>query len=472
MLPLTTIVFALSYVAGCVGSLRYPLMGLLVYIMTYFTYPEMAWWTRPIAWIGQRYCFVASLFLGIGFFVNWHRGRWGRQFWHRQEILFVILVGIMWISMFVGADPCTTSYKQMDKMAKVLLLVLLFTHVVNDVRGYRVVIWALIIGTFHLGYLSYTAGPSSFRDGRLNNIGGPDFDRAPELGIHFVAMLPLIGAMLLSEHRRWVKGVLVVIAGLTCNGLILTRTRSAMTAIIAGVLYALWKVPIRWRGHLVGLGVLGAIGAYSLTDEGFWERIATIPSTFEAESQEVRNSKGLIVTSGRIPTWKAAWAMWQENPLGVGIGNFTRLIGNYPPVQFPIDAHNTFVLCMAELGFFGIVVFLAIVVGSFSQINRMKHLIRNNPSLEYLRLDVFGLETALFAFLVGGLTVSRFYCEMFWWLIALPICLERAIAHELSVVPAVEASEQPKTKPKPKPAEPEWTGLGFPRPNPVGALPG
>lgn len=446
MLPLTTILFILLYVGACIGTLRYPLIGVLGYLGVYFTYPEMAWWAQPIAWMGQRYCFFLSVLLGVGFFLNWHRGKWGKHFWHSQELLFLALVGIMWISMVTGAGPCPTSYKHLDKMTKVAIFVMLLTHIVTDLRSYRVLVWSLILGTLYLGYSSYTAGPSSFVDGRLNNIGGPDFDRAPELGVHFVAMLPLIGMTFLLSRHRLTQGLLVVTAGLTVNGLVLTRTRSAMTAFIAAMFWAVLKVPTRWRLRLVGMGLIGLIGAYSLTDEGFWDRMATIPSTIVAESGEVRNEQGVIMTAGRIPTWKAAWAMWLEHPLGVGIGNFTRMIANYPPVRFEIDAHNTFVLCLGELGIGGITLLMIIVIRTFMQIGALRRAAAEHPSLRGLSMEIFGLETAMVAFLMGGMTVSRFYCEMFWCIMLMPVCLQRAVANEIrreALVPELALKSEP-----------------------------
>jgi O-antigen ligase len=313
----------------------------------------------------------------------------------------------------------------------VLIFVLMMTHIVTDARAYRFLTWAIIVGTFYLAHTSFTAGPNSFLDGRLNDIGGPDFDRAPELGVHFVAMLPFIAVMLVTDQHWVTRGFLVVTAALTFNGIVLTRTRSAMTAIIAGMVWALLRTPKRWRIRFVCVGLVGLVGAYSLTDQAFWERMGTIFTAYAEQSAEVRNDHGQVITAGRIPTWKAAWAMWKAHPLGVGIGNFNRLIENYPPAFFAIDAHNTIVLCFAELGVLGITVFLALLIGTFAQIRRLKQMIGARPHLGRLRLDLFALELSIVMFLVGGMTVSRFNCEMFWCLLAMPICLERVIVNDL-----------------------------------------
>ncbi len=447
-MPITTVLFVIAYLAGCLGALRYPLLGVITYLMVYFTFPAIAWWAKPVEWMGIRYAFIASVFTAIGLLLNWKRLSFGKQFWHRQEVLFTLLIGTMWISMVTGAGPCEVSYKQLDKMTKVLIFVLMMTHIMTDLRSCRALIWAIIIGTFYLAYQSYSAGPHSFEDGRLNDIGGPDFDRAPELGIHFVAMLPFIGVMLLRDRRRYARVFLAIAAVLTVNGIVLTRTRSAMTAIIAGLAWGFAKTPRRWRNRVTCVGVIGLLGSYWLADQPFWDRMGTIFTAYEEQSIEQRNERGEIITAGRIPTWKAAWAMWKANPLGVGIGNFTRLIDRYPPASFPIDAHNTFVLCFAELGILGILVFMTILYSAQKQIKRLKRTVAAHAHLQWLALDLFALEVSIISFLVGGLTVSRFYCEMLWCLLAIPICLERAVAndlrspaaaHELAVEPAEPA---------------------------------
>ncbi len=449
-MPLTTVLFVLTYVAGCLLALRYPLVGVITYLLVYFMHPPMAWWGKPVAWLGIRYSLVVSACTAIGIVANWQRLRFGKTFWHRQEVLFAVFVGTMWLSLFSGLEPCHTSYEHLDKMTKLLIFVLMMTHVVTDLRSYRALVWAIAIGLFYLGYQSYTAGPASFEDGRLNAIGGPDFDRAPELGVHFAAMLPFVGVMLLTDRRRSARVFLLITAALTCNGIVLTRTRSAMTALVGGMGWALAKAPRRWRSRLICLGLLGACGAYSLTDQKFWERMATILTPFDADAPAVVDEEVLekltkrgIATmadrleewessTGRIPTWKAAWAMWKANPLGVGIGNFTRAIEDYPPAYFPIDAHNTVVLCFAELGIPGITAFLLMLWVVHRQIRAMKRTVAAHPGLERLAPDILALETAIVVFLVGGMTVSRLNCEMFWCLMLMPVCLERAIANALA----------------------------------------
>ncbi|MBN1341087.1 MAG: O-antigen ligase family protein [Phycisphaerae bacterium] len=477
-MPLTTILFLVSYLFGCVGALRYPLLGVMAYLMVYFTYPTTTWWGKPLAWMGIRYAMVAAICTAVGLVLNWHRLRPGRGFWHRQEVLFVILVGAMYISMFTGAGPCETSHKTIDKMTKVLVFVLMMTHVVTDLKSYRALTWTIIVGTLYLGYVSFTAGPNSFLDGRLNDIGGPDFDRAPELGVHFVAMLPFMVAILLTRTHWCAKALVVVTAVLTCNGIVLTRTRSAMTAIVAGIVWALFRLPRRWRARATLIGLAGVVGAYSLTDRAFWERMATIPVAIQEQSEEERDEKGQITTGGRLPTWKAALNMWSANPLGVGIGNFARLIENYPPAYFPIDAHNTIVQCFAELGILGIACFGGILFVTAAQIRRIKRMLNANPRLQSLRIHVFAMETSILIFLVGGLTVSRLYCEMWWCLLALPICLERAIAQasrlpEVALEPVRKASssavEALARAPAPPPRLPRplvtWRPQPAPRPS-------
>jgi putative inorganic carbon (HCO3(-)) transporter len=444
-MPLTTIAFLVSYVAGCVGALRFPILGIMTYLLVYYLHPPTAWWGRPLEWMELRYSLVASIFTAIGIVMNWKRLKFGRGFWHRQEVLFVLFVGTMWLSTFSGPGPCDVSYRHLDKMSKMLIFVLMVTHVATDLRSYRAVIWAIVLGTFFVGYESFTAGPNAFLDGRLNNIGGPDFDRAPELGVQFSAALPFLGALLLLNHRWHARAFVVLCSILTVNGIVLTRTRSAMTAIGAGIAWVLVRTPRRWRIQLLCLGALGLVGAYSLTDDKFWDRMGTIFSPLEEPSQEridelasklvkrnedARMAEELeewVASAGRIPTWVAAWHMWLANPFGVGVGNFTRLIEYYPPAYFPIDAHNTIVLCLAELGILGGATFIAILIVTCLQIRRLKRMAASLPNARGISLQILALETSIVMFLVGGMTVSRLYCEMLWCLLALPICLERAL---------------------------------------------
>lgn len=69
-----------------------------------------------------------------------------------------------------------------------------------------------------------------------------------------------------------------------------------------------------------------------------------------------------ISNKGRIEIWRDTFASIKKHPvLGVGIGNFTSVIGkNITAAKKGASAHNLFLDVFAEMGILGLIVFLAI----------------------------------------------------------------------------------------------------------------
>jgi O-antigen ligase len=149
-------------------------------------------------------------------------------------------------------------------------------------------------------------------------------------------------------------------------------------------------------------------------------------------SAEERDSS----SQGRLEIWAAAWEMVKQNPWGVGIGHFMQEIGHYtdnPDLMYR-DAHNTYILCLGELGFFGLLAFLGILGSAWVTLSRVSRRVKQHlTDPDTFEMLVFANRLALIVFMVSGMFVSRLYTEGFWWLILLPVCISRAVENEIRV---------------------------------------
>jgi len=124
--------------------------------------------------------------------------------------------------------------------------------------------------------------------------------------------------------------------------------------------------------------------------------------------------------------------------MGVGIGRFEFEIGHYaPPEVFIVagtarrDAHNTYILCAAELGVVGLLAFLSIVGLAWWTLGRLGRRGRSLEDPDLLELMIFANRLSLLVYLVAGLFVSRLYTEGMWIFLTLPVCLDRAVYNEI-----------------------------------------
>lgn len=178
-------------------------------------------------------------------------------------------------------------------------------------------------------------GVGMAEDGRIQYVG--IFNDPNDLGLLFAAVLPM--ACYLSSRGGffgrifWLAG-----AALLLYGVYLTNSRGALLAVlVVGGVYV-W-----YRRGMVTAGILGVAGL-------------VVMQLLSSRMQELDADESSA--AGRVDAWYEGLHMFLSHPLfGVGAGNFTEY--NY------LTAHNSFVLVLAEVGFFGFITWLAFVGYSF-----------------------------------------------------------------------------------------------------------
>lgn len=436
-MPLRSIAFLLYFCGSSAAAFVVPTAGVLCYIALYHLYPQTTWWGKPLEPLGIRYAYVIAGCLVIGTIINLNRLKYGRQFLHPVEWGIIAVFLAMLLSGIVGVGWNERTEFVIDKMWKVFLFALTMTHVLVTRRHIWYLVILLTLMSLYLGHEAKNAPPGAFMHNRLDRIGGPDFRESTGLAIHVIAMLPFMVVLLWQKYWRF-RVLAFFAACYSVNTMLLCRARSAFMAAAISGLMALWYVPRRYRGWAVGVLLLGVVGSYKLSDQWFWERMKTITSP--QENREVSSASRLVI-------WAAAWEMMKDNPLGVGVGQFQRMINRYttPEIRMVFgnpttetlnmmarDAHNTFVLCAAETGFIGIGCFLAALTIAWGTLTRLKRRARARLSEPaFYEMMVFANRMALLVYLIGGLFTSRLYTEGFWWMVVLPVCLKRAVDNEI-----------------------------------------
>ncbi len=192
--------------------------------------------------------------------------------------------------------------------------------------------------------------------GRIQYVG--IFNDPNDLGLLFVTALPMT-IYLHSLSGFLMRLFWLAAAGLLVYGIYLTNSRGAMLALLVEGGVYIWM-----RRGMVVAGALGVIGL------GAMRLLSSRMDELDA---------GEDSAAGRVDAWYEGLHMFTSHPLfGVGAGNFTDY--NY------LTAHNSFILVLAETGFFGYVTWLAFVGYSFLM---MWQILRYQPDEEVLaREDV------------------------------------------------------------------------------------
>lgn len=424
MLPLKTILYLIVLFSAIIGSLKYhPLIGLIGYIITYNINPAGYWWgTIPIQW-GLRYSLLIGIATIAGVVIHKPKLEFDNLF-EGQEILLILFVIIIWLSMPLGLginDEMTYAIK----MSKAAFIILLASHIITDLKKYRILVWTLILSGLFLGHEMYNAPDSMFKGGRFaGGIGGSDFSEGNFLATHFAMLLPFVGVMFIRGNWK-IRFICLLSSAFIVNSIVQVRSRGVFLSIAAGgVIAVLFSVPGK-RLTLLALLCVGLFGVFLLTDDSFWTRMHTI----ETDESEMDAS-----TEGRVLAWKAAIAMVSDYPLGVGVGNFTKFVGQYNPSIPGKDTHNTLFRCLAELGIQGAIVLLLLMANTFRILHNIQKNIVDFLNKEEIIWHVYALRIMLISYFVAAMTLTHTYIEEFYWLLMFPIFLQRCVENEIKTI--------------------------------------
>ncbi len=424
-MPLRSLAFLLYLFGSSTATFVYPMVGLVCYVILYHVYPKATWWGSALEPLGIRYSFICGVCLLIGTTLNLGRLKFGRRFLHPVEMGTIAIYLAMLLSVATGAGSNNQTVMLIDKMGKIVLFLLVLSHVVVSRERLWTLTMILTMMTLYLGHEAKNAPPGAFLKNRLDGIGGPDFHESAGLAIHLCAMMPFVAIVL--HQKRWLLRLTAFFAaGYGMNAVLLCRARSAFVACVAAGVMAMIYAPRRLRRWIAIMLVCAAAGGFCLSDYWFWERMDTIVVT-DSEDRDPSSAIRLLI-------WSAAWEMFKANPMGVGVGQFPFQVKKYSDEMGRInrDAHNTFVLCVGETGLPGLAAFLATLTLSWLALNRASRRARMHlADHDIYEWYILATRLALVVYIVSGLFVSRFYVEAMWWLMVFPVCISRAVENEI-----------------------------------------
>ena len=309
---------------------------------------------------------------------------------------------LAWVLLYFLAANLVRTNKRMDYTFAALLaasLVLVF-HSVQQVQN-----WDGVTDESGVGFSGATV-----QMGRIRYVGV--MNDPNDLALFFAMMLPL--ALQLSAKGmnlfKSVAGYFVCLP--LVYGIILSNSRGGMLA--CGGVAALFTYR-RWG--IVKAGVLCLALAMAALTFG--------PSRLREENESDEHT-----TQGRIHAWHAGFEIFKKHPItGCGVGEFTE--------YHHLTAHNSFVLCFAETGFVGYLLWLG--TGAYAMYGLYVVMTRTRPGTRSYRQAV-GLFDSLAAFYVGGFFLSRTYFLLLPVLLGLAVARYKMTRDELSELQAEQAA--------------------------------
>lgn len=332
----------------------------------------------------------------------------------RTSVLMILFaVHGFFVALFAYPD-LGRNWELFGNLAKTVLFCLLMPVFVNSrYRIHAMVVMVALAVSFHgaLDGLKFIASA-----GGHNARGIPKFGDNNHFAMVLLMVLPLLYFLYQVSARKFTKLGFAVMLPLISFAVVATASRGALIGLCVIVFWILMKS----RQRVIGL-VLVAISAavvVQLAPESWTQRMETIGAAKEDDS-----------LLGRFGAWKVSSAIAVANPI-VGGGfravqspavwdTFKDAPNLLPFVEIPpfslsgVAAHSIWFEVMGDMGFVGILLFMALVGNAFLSLREIHKTVRNKgPTLRWASDLADMLGAALLAYVVTGSLLSAAYFEL------------------------------------------------------------
>lgn len=328
-------------------------------------------------------------------------------------ILFFSLVLVL--SSFFAVDP-QIAYSGWEVYFSWLLIFLLITNTINTEKRFFIFTLAFLLYSFKLAQHGFRAWAASGFSFTSYGVMGPSgwFHNSGEFGIQMCVFLPLSVEFILAMRPywgRWTRAFFYTFPVAAVGTIVATSSRGALLGI--GVVGLWWVARSR---HRLRAGIAITVLAIAT-----W---AVVPQ----EQRDRFSSMGEDRTSTtRMDRWEDGMAIASEHPVfGIGYNNWNAYYG-------PLS-HNIFIQAVSELGYTGLLAFLALIVSTFVLNARTRRLLkRARTTTPFMKHMAYGLDGALVGFMASGFFVTVLYYPYFWINLAMTVSLHLAARHTITV---------------------------------------
>lgn len=422
-----TFVFLILLV-GIPYAARSPFNSLLLYLWVAYFRPE-AW--APWAAIAQLdLSFFAGVVVVLYFAVS-------RQAALRFD-LRTALLGLFFCHTITSAMlSAQSAYAVLfwNQFGKALVITYLIAVLVTDQQKFRLALLVMALS------LSFEGAKQGWVD-LIADPGGRNYNEIAFLGdnngaaLGIFMMAPVLVALSQTSRTAMERNLhRFLLFGMMYRGLS-TWSRGGMLALGGLLVMQFLRSPRKLR-TLAAFGLAAALIAPSL-GAGFWWKASQLETDEEKMDYSARS---------RLHFWEVARGMAGANPvLGVGFHAFNPSYNKYDFTHGLYgqnkSVHSVWFGVLAELGYAGLMLYLAIIGLALRACHRARKLATRRPELADLAKYAVALETAFIVFAIGGSFIASQYSEMLWHFLGLTMAL-RFMARRLEAEAAVPAASLP-----------------------------
>ncbi|MDM8536334.1 O-antigen ligase family protein, partial [Desulfobacterales bacterium HSG17] len=276
-----------------------------------------------------------------------------------------------------------------------------FIRIVSNERRFFVFITCYLVFSFKMsqhGFLSWASRGFSFTNWGVTGAPGW-FHNSGEVGIQMCIYIPIAIAFIIGVYKYVSKTMLAILFFMPVSGIGTAIASSSRGALIGLVAASSWSIMRKPKIFIIG-GFVLALTLFIV--------INSIPKEFMVRFENTGSDNTSLE---RLERWKHGASTLRDFPIiGVGFEAWE----TYYPKHFTFEydgtllVHNIFIQCGAELGWSGLLVFIAMICSCFMTTRRVRKLGRGYND-QFLCTLSYGFDSALIGLLVSASFVTVLY---------------------------------------------------------------
>jgi len=361
-----------------------------------------------------------------------------------ETYLLLALWGLFVISTFSAIEP-VDAWDQLDKVSKILLVTFVTMLLFQDTYKLKLLLYVIALS---IGFYGLKGGIWALATGGGNQVLGPPetfISGNTEIGLALNMVIPIVLLLSRFEERRWLRNGLRAVFFFSIIAVIFTYSRGAVLGL--GVMLTLTFVKSRAKFIVLPLAIVLALFGKAIVPEQWLTRMGTIQTYEEDRSANMR-----------LNSWYVAYQLALDNPfIGAGFRPFSPGIYlRYTPEERwndQQDAHSIYFQVLAEHGFTGLGLYLALIASTLISLRRIARQARRVPELAFHFFAAQMIEVGLIGFLISGAFLSMSYFDLFFHLVAITAILKVLVLQRaetaVATVPAAPPVAPPRRTPQP-----------------------
>lgn len=435
-LPPPWSVFSVACILVLVISSRFPVVTVFSYLLAAYALPR---YTPEYVLLIQAGLFDWICLIGFSGWAVWSARLKSWPDWRHPICLvffaFLILLALSW-TVAAWHNTFLEYFPRHTPLLFVHALVLFLIASNLEFSNRSLVSWGLILCALPSlrWYLQSDSG--IYLDGDISSLST------------FILPIAVVGSYYV--RRMWIR-TLFLASALSMLGIIgLAQNRAAGVSLILSLLYLFWRAysDRRLAKKRKGKRQLAEDLSQLPGPAGSKLKKIVLPITillllsasfallplkdYQARFSVLWNPDATHATAGldratiqeRYELWSGGIEMALDNPIiGVGPGNFARLIGIYQVGKSKLPPHNTLIAIAAEAGFIGLALFVMLIGFGFRALG---HASRSSRPIA-LQPASIALQASMVAFLAASMFISRHDQVFLYVLLGFAVALSVAL---------------------------------------------